>query len=572
MVESTRQRETNGRHSDNNSKDNEYSLTDRRHSDSDSNAFLEMRGITKRFPGVVANDSISFSVRKGEVHGLLGENGAGKSTLMKVLFGLYAEDEGEVYIDGKRRSIGSPTEALDAGIAMVHQHFMLIPRLTVIENIVLGARETPFTDGSLLDRMAKKRPLNSLLSALTLDLSGPREEIKRLCEEYGIDLDLDKQVWELDVGQRQRVEILKALYRDAELLVLDEPTAVLSPKESERLFKTIESLKQQGLSVILITHKLHEITGYTDRTTVLRDGKVVDTVKTDSVTESDLAEMMVGREVLFQLDRDTVDPGDTVLEVSNLCADDNRGIQALNNVDLEIRRGEIVGVAGVSGNGQSQLSECLAGVRKITAGTIHINGVDLTNARPRKFIKNGVSYIPADRHEVGCAPDRSLVDNVIMKDYRDFADSTSFDRAAAREYTQKLVDEFDVRTPDIDTKADKLSGGNLQKLICARELSRNPEFLIADQPTRGIDVGAIEYIRSVLLEQRKKGTGILLISEDLDEVMQVSDRIVVMYEGEIAYRANTDEALREVVGQYIASGDPQAAEEAEVQVTEAETV
>jgi len=377
-------------------------------------------------------------------------------------------------------------------------------------------------------------------------------------------------VWELEVGEQQRVEILKALYRDAELLVLDEPTAVLSPKESDDLFETINELKEEGLAVILITHKLHEITAHTDRTTVLRDGNVIGTVDTDSVTEDDLAEMMVGREVLFDLDRDQNTRGEKVVDVSGLYADDDRGIQAVNGVDLEVHKGEIVGIAGVSGNGQAQLTECLAGVRETTAGTIEINGIDLTNEPPLSYVKNGVSYIPSDRYEVGSSPNRSLVDNAILKDYDEFATTTSFDREAAREYTKQLVEEYDVRTPSIDTHAGKLSGGNLQKLICARELSREPDFVIADQPTRGIDVGAIEYIRSVLLEQRKKGTGILLVSEDLDEVMQVSDRIVVMYEGEIVYRADSDNALREVIGQCIASGEPEAATDAEAEVVEVE--
>ncbi len=531
--------------------------------------YLQTKGITKRFPGVIANDSITFDVKRGEIHGLLGENGAGKSTLMKILFGLYSQDEGEIYINGERSTIDSPQEATESGIAMVHQHFMLIPRLTVVENIVLGTRETPFAADSLLGKLSRTGPLKSILSSLTTNIEEARTKIETLCEEYGIDVDLDKQVWELEVGEQQRVEILKALYRDADLLVLDEPTAVLSPKGSTDLFETINELKEEGLAVILITHKLHEITSHTDRTTVLRDGNVIGTVETESVTEDDLAEMMVGREVLFDLERDKNTRGEKVLDASELYADDDRGIQAVNGVDLEVHKGEIVGIAGVSGNGQGQLTECLAGVRKTTGGTIEINGIDLTNEPPLSYVKNGVSYIPSDRYDVGSAPKRSLVDNAILKDYDEFSSSTSFDREAARKYTRELVEEYDVRTPDIDTHAGKLSGGNLQKLICARELSRSPDFLIADQPTRGIDVGAIEYIRSVLLEQRKKGTGILLVSEDLDEVMQVSDRIVVMYEGEIVYRAESDNALREVIGQCIASGEPEAAADAQAEMVEA---
>jgi simple sugar transport system ATP-binding protein len=528
----------------------------------DRDTILEMRNITKTFPGVVANDSVDLGVQRGEIHALLGENGAGKSTLMKILYGLYTQDEGQIRLNGERVHIDSPQEAIEAGISMVHQHFMLIHRLTPVENIVLGSRETPFSEGSVLGRLYDIGPLRPLISGLTMDLEGPRRKIAALVEEYGMELDLDKQIWELDVGERQRVEILKALYEDADILILDEPTAVLSPGESEKLFETLDRLKAEGMSVILITHKLHEVVANADRTTVLREGEVVDCVDVDDITESDLAEMMVGREVLFQLDREDTATGDTVAEVNGVCAVDDRGIQALNQVDIEIREGEIVGVAGVSGNGQRELAECLAGIRDVTAGTISIGGTELTGAPPRSFIEANVSYIPEDRNEVGSAPERSITNNAIMKNYREFAGAGSFDREQARAYAQTLVEEFDIRAPNVETPVNKLSGGNLQKLICAREFSQDPDFLIANQPTRGIDVGAIEYIRTVLLEQRKEGTGILLLSEDLDEIFQLSDRIVAIYDGEIVHRTPTEEAKREHIGQYIAGGESTASREA----------
>jgi len=510
---------------------------------------LKIEGIVKRFPGVVANDHVSFSLQEGEIHGLLGENGAGKSTLMKILYGLYAADEGEIWMKGQRLALNSPKDAIQAGIGMVHQHFKLIPRLTVLENIMLGERKTeePRSNSRLPDWV----PFSGSMRALMTNRTESRERVDELIDRYGFDIDPSEAVWELDVGERQRVEILKALYRDAEVLILDEPTAVLSPAESRELFGMLQKLTDEGLTVILITHKLEEILEHTDRTTVLRNGKVIDTVQTGTVSKAGLAEMMVGRDVLFETENRTSMVFESpVAEVQDLRAQDERGIEAVSGLDLTVHEGEIVGVAGVSGNGQRELAECLVGVRKSTAGRITIGDRDLTNRPPRSFVDADVSYIPEDRHKHGCTPDRSVLENAILKDSDSFG-RILIDYDKAREHAEQIVEEFDVRVPNVDTQAKNLSGGNLQKLICGRELKRDPNFLVANQPTRGIDVGAIEYIREVLLEQREEGTGILLISEDLDEILQMSDRIVVLYEGKIVHETDAETADKETIGQYI---------------------
>lgn len=516
--------------------------------------FVRMDGITKTFPGVVANDDVSMSLRKGEIHGLLGENGAGKSTLMKILYGLYSADEGEIFLDGERLDMDSPQDAIDAGIGMVHQHFKLIPRLSVAENIVLGMREPAGafraendSDGPLASLTANSI-VQSLASRFTLGLDTPKSEIQALSDDYGFDIDVTAPVWELGVGERQRVEILKALYRDVDLLILDEPTAVLTPTQAERLFDTLRKLADRGLTIIIITHKLDEIKQITDRVTVLRDGQNVGTVETAEQSSDDFARMMVGRDVLFQIEKDHVETGESVLDVSNLSTDNNRGIEAVSGVDLTIDEGEIVGLAGVSGNGQKELAEALVGVRETTDGTIAVSGEDVTNAQPRTFIDNGVSFVPEDRHEDGCAGGLSIMHNAAMKAYTDpeFSDGLRLNYAAMQEYAETLVDEFDVRGINDVTEinAGELSGGNLQKLILAREMLREPDLLVANQPTRGVDVGAIEFIRERLLEQRESGTGILLLSEDLDELFDLSDRILVIYEGEFVYETTPDEADR----------------------------
>ena len=546
--------------------------------------FLRMEDIYKEFPGVVANDRVDFTVRRGEIHGLLGENGAGKSTLMKILYGLYSPDGGEIWLDGTRLDLETPQDAIDAGIGMVHQHFMLIPRLTVTENVVLGEREPagmfrrkPEADrtgngrpregdgtgrGSVLDRVSS-RLVDGLASRFTLGLDAPEDRIRDLAGQYGFDVDPTAKIWQLDVGQQQRVEILKTLYRDVDLLILDEPTAVLTPNEAERLFESLERLADEGLAIIFITHKLKEIDAITDRVTVLREGAKVGTVETADVTREDLAEMMVGREVLFDLEKDPVEIGEPVLEARGLRARDQRDIEVLAGVDLTVRAGEVVGIAGVSGNGQKQLAELVAGLGDPTAGTIELKGTDLTGASPRKFVDHDVSFVPEDRLRYGCAADLSVMHNATMKDFRQSRFGTNsqlLDYGELREYAETLVEEFDVRgVQDVRAvTAGDLSGGNLQKLILAREIYRNPDLLVANQPTRGVDVGAIEFIRESILEQRERGTGVVLISEDLDEIVDLSDRILVIYEGEIVHETTPEEADRERVGLAMTGGEAAA--------------
>jgi len=525
--------------------------------------FLRMEDIYKEFPGVVANDHVDFEVERGEIHGLLGENGAGKSTLMKILYGLYTMDGGEIHLEGRRLDLASPQDAIDAGIGMVHQHFKLIPKLTVAENIVLGEREpaTVFReDGEsrLPASLRDNRLVRELARRFSLGLDVPRERIQSLADQYGFDVDVGATIWELDVGQRQRVEILKALYRDVDLLVLDEPTAVLTPHEAERLFDSLERLADEGISIIFITHKLSEATAITDRVTVLREGETVGTVETDQVSRSDLAEMMVGREVLFQLDRETVAIGDPVLQARGLRTADDRGIEALSGVDLTVRRGEIVGIAGVSGNGQTELAEVLTGLREVSAGELVVDGLDLTGAPARAFVDSGISFVPEDRLRYGCAEDLSVMHNAAMKEFRHgrFSQRGLLDYGELKRYAETLVERFDVRgVHDVtDVTAGELSGGNLQKLILAREIHRDPDLLVANQPTRGVDVGAIEFIRESILEQRQEGTGVVLLSEDLDEIMDLSDRVLVIYEGEFVHETTPAEADRERLGLEMTGG------------------
>lgn len=518
-----------------------------------------MEGIYKTFPGVVANDHIDFSVREGEIHGLLGENGAGKSTLMKVLFGLYDADDGSIQYDGEPLNIGSPEDAIDSGLGMVHQHFQLIPKLTVAENVVLGLREpyksTDDSEGGLLGF----GPVQRLSRLLSYNESRQKERVAEVADEYGIDIDPEKTVSELDIGEQQRVEILKALYRDADLLVLDEPTAVLTPGQIERLFETLRNLTEQGLTIIIITHKLDEVTDITDRVTVLREGKRIDTVETATVDESDLARMMVGREVIRDIEKTSASVGDTVLEASNLHTEDNRGVEVLSGVDLTVREGEILGLAGVSGNGQQELTDCILGKEELTDGSLTLNGTTLNGVPSKERVENGLSIVPADRHEAGCAPELSIVHNSVIKDYRSEQFGSGplgigIDYDAAREHADSLLEKYDVRAPNADVAAGNLSGGNLQKLILGRELDRDPSLLIANQPTRGLDVGAVESVRQRLLDQRKQGTGILLVSEKLNEIMELSDRIAVIYEGEIVYETDGESADRGNIGVYMSSG------------------
>ena len=509
-----------------------------------------MEDIVKTFPGgVTANDEVTFSVERGEIHALLGENGAGKSTLMNVLTGLYQPDSGRIEFDGDPADFGSPRDAIETGIGMVHQHFMLIPRLSVVDNVILGERESSFPDSD-----SPVEPLTRLLGLLDIDRSGPAQTIEDISDEYGIDVNPEKKVWRLGVGEQQRIEIIKALYRDVDLLILDEPTAVLSPEDAERLFDTLQNLVDEGLTVIFISHKLDEITGFADRVTILRDGRIIDTVETADVTRSDMASMMVGEEVILDIEKETTEVGEPVLDVRNLEVKDDRGLDAVNGVDLAIREGEIVGIAGVSGNGQKELAEALAGLRDVAAGTVTVSGNDLEAASPKEFIDQGVSFIPEDRMKYGITEDLSVMHNLVMKDIDTFGEGKAFDYAAAREHAESLIDEYNVKVPNSATPIEKLSGGNIQKVILARELSRQPTLLIANQPTRGVDVGAIESIRNTLLDQCADGTGILLISEELDEVLQMSDRILVIHDGEIVHEVAREEADRDRIGQYMAEG------------------
>jgi ABC-type uncharacterized transport system ATPase subunit len=490
---------------------------------------LEMKGVTKRFPGVVANYRVDFDVRAGEVHALLGENGAGKSTLMKVLYGMNAPDEGEIWLNDKLVSIASPTDAIELGIGMIHQHFMLVETLTVAENVALGLPSSrgPLTD---LDRVTRR--------------------IKKLEEAYGLRVDPDAYIWQLAVGQKQRVEILKALYRGADLLILDEPTAVLTPQEVDEFFATLRQMTQEGHAIIFISHKLHEVLAICDRVTVLRDGKRVDSCSIEGCTKQSLAQMMVGREVTMKPYRLELEPGDARLVLKNLHALSDRETPALRGVDLDLHSGEILGLAGVSGNGQRELAEVITGLRPLTEGQVFLEGADVSGLRPGARTELGMAYIPEERMKDGMIQDFSVAENTILRDYNKEPFSRRgilFLRVIAQ-YADKLIKAFQVKTPSRDTPAKSLSGGNIQKVVLARELSRQPHVLIAAQPTRGVDIGATEYVHAQLLEQREKGTAILLISEDLDEVMALSDRIAVIYEGQIMGIVDSKKATPEQLG------------------------
>ena len=473
-----------------------------------------MQGIVKRFPGVIANDHVDFELRRGEVHALLGENGAGKSTLMNVLAGLYRADRGSIAVHGKVMSFGSPREAIGAGIGMVHQHFMLVPSQSVTENVLLGLGEPRFR----------------------MKLNRYNQKISEIANQYGLHVDPAAKIWQLTVGEQQRVEILKMLYRGADILIMDEPTAVLAPSEIDDLFITLRSMTAQGKSVVFISHKLHEVTEISDRVTVLQKGKVTSAgIPTKDVTKADLARLMVGREVVFRVEKNPVEIGDVVLSVKSLKADNDKGLRALNGVDLRVNQGEIVGLAGVAGNGQNELAETLAGLREVLGGKVIVNGNDVTNKPVKRGIRQGISLIPADRALVGTAPNLSVTDNVIMKNYDQapIGQGWTINSIEANKHAAALKEAYDIMVPTINTSVRLLSGGNLQKVILAREISSEPKLMIAVQPTRGLDVGAIEGVQKLLLTQREAGAAILLISEELDELISLSDRIYVIYEGEI---------------------------------------
>ncbi len=476
---------------------------------------LEMRHVTKRFPGIVANDDVTLDLRLGEVHALLGENGAGKSTLMNCLYGLYHPDEGEILIKGRPVRLGSPRAAIDQGVGMVHQHFMLIPVMTVAENIVLAVE--PRTGGVFLDQAAAV------------------ERVREISERFGLSVDPYAHIQDISVGQQQRVEILKALYRGADILVLDEPTAVLTPQEAQELFVIVESLTAQGKSVIFISHKLNEVLQIADRVTVLRRGKLIDTLPAAGATEKGLAQLMVGREVLLEVEKGPSEPGPPLLTVADLQVYDDRGLEKVRGVGFEVRAGEIVGIAGIDGNGQTELIDALTGLRQVASGTVQVAGADVTHESAREHNDSGLGHIPQDRQHRGLVLEFSIAENIALHDFRKPPRSRHgwlFPRRLV-EAARRLIVDFDVRGGDARTPAGSLSGGNQQKVILAREIDRDPRILIAAQPTRGLDVGAIEYVHRRLVEERDEGRGILLVSLELEEILSLSDRVLVMYEGEI---------------------------------------
>jgi len=475
---------------------------------------LEMRGITKRFPGVLASDHVDFDVKAGEVHALLGENGAGKSTLMKILYGLYHPDEGEVLLNGKPVSIDSPNDSIHLGIGMIHQHFMLVPTLTVAENVALGL---PSSRGVLtdLERVSKR----------ILELAGI----------YGLKIDPSAYIWQLSVGQQQRVEIIKALYRGAALLILDEPTAVLTPQEVDELFVIMRQMTRDGHGLIFISHKLHEVIEISNRVSVLRDGRKIGTRPTSEITKQDLANWMVGREVGLAPDRGHAELGEARLKLESLTCGSDRGTPGLRGINLEVRSGEILGIAGVSGNGQRELAEAITGLRKVTGGKVFLEGTEITNFAPGDITERMLSYIPEERMRDGMIKDFTVAENTVLREHHKAPYSRygflNLGRIAT--HSDELIRKFRIKTPSRDTYAKNLSGGNIQKIVLAREISRGPRAIIAAQPTRGLDIGATEYVREQLLIERRKGTAVMLISEDLDEILALSDRIAVLYEGQV---------------------------------------
>lgn len=487
-----------------------------------------MNNIHKRFPGVNANDGINFYAKKGEIVSLLGENGAGKTTLMKILYGLYTKDSGEIYIKGKKVEINSPKDTIDLGIGMVHQHFTLVNTFTVLENIILGLKSNKFV----------------------LNLEEAKEKVKQYMEKYKIKLNLNAKISELSVGEKQKVEILKILFRNIDILILDEPTAVLTPQETVELFNTLKILKNEGKTIIFISHKLYEVLEISDRIVVLRNGKVSGERDPKNTDKRDLARLMVGKDVFDVVSLFEPKEGEVILELKDIKALSSRGYIALNDINIKIKKGEIVGIAGVSGNGQKELEEIISGIRKPLKGKIFFKNIDITFKSPKERINLGIGRIPEDRMDHGLILDLPLFENLIIECYdkSHFSGKVFLKYDKIYNFSKNLISEYDIRTPNLIVKTKSLSGGNLQKCILARTLSMNPEFVLAAQPTRGLDVGATEYIHKKLLEIRDKGGGVLLISEDLDEILNLSDRILVIYNGEIMGETKRGELTREEIG------------------------
>jgi len=516
-------------------------------------ALLEVRELTKRFPGVLASDRVSFALSKGEIVALLGENGAGKSTLMKIVYGLLSADSGEILLDGKSVNIRSPRDAIDLGIGMVHQHFMLVEPLSVAENIVLG--HEPVHLGGILD------------------MRKARQEVSELSRRYGLHVDPDSIVHDLSVGMQQRVEILKALYRSARILILDEPTAVLTPQEVKELFSVVGSLVAEGLSVVLITHKLEEVMSIADRVVVMRDGYVVGETRPSQTDASGLARMMVGRDVIFGVEKRPSECGEALLELSDVFVLDERKLAAVRGMSFSVCAGEVVAIAGVSGNGQSELVEAITGLRKVSSGTIRLSGKEITGASARQTIEAGVSHVPEDRHRRGMVLEFNLSDNLLLGDHRKppFSRYGILNRESILGNAKERIAEYDVRTPSVDVLGASLSGGNQQKLILARELGRDPKLLVAAQPTRGLDVGAIEFVHKQILAERDSGKGVLLVSLELKEIQSLADRILVMYEGRIVKEFQAEEASDEDLGYYMTGGSGDKLTEQKERLPQGET-
>lgn len=500
-----------------------------------------MQHITKTFGEVVANDHVDLDLMKGEIHALLGENGAGKSTLMNVLYGLYQPDEGHIYVRDQKVSIKSPKDALELGIGMIHQHFALVLPLTVAENIILGTK-------------VSRGPI-SLYSA-----GQTEKKLTDMSKKYGLDVDPKAKIWQLSAGEQERVEILKALYRGVDVLILDEPTAVLTLLEVKQLFTALRNMTEEGHSIIFISHKLNEVMEISDRVTVLRDGRVISTVDTNKTSKKELGKMMVGREIALELKKSSKVAGKVLLEVKDLEARNDKGLLALKKVSFDVRQGEILGLAGVSGNGQVELAEVIAGIRKTVSGRVFVGGRNLTDSSPKYIIDQKLAYIPEDRMLKGSINDFSVAENMIIDRHSlpPFANRGFLRYDAINQYCENLVSEYDIKTPSASTPCRHLSGGNLQKVLLVRKLSEKPQVIVAALPTRGLDVGATEFVQLKLLEQREEGAAILLISDDLDEILSLSDRIAVIYEGEIMGILTAGEASREKIGLMMGGLKPEA--------------